>query len=144
MSNSTYRRENNCDSPVDYIDRIYEEILQWHREHDDDDDQQQQRWPPVMRRGQPYQRGTVAKRAPLSTVSEVMPSQQQPIEQSTSSSCTAALTTVAEQVTPPSQAKSRPSSLTGSLREKASKLRRSSVSSLTALFDHGSKQQSDK
>jgi hypothetical protein len=95
---------SECDAR--YIDQVYESILQWHREHDE---------PVHATKGR--QRGTVAKRAPLST------------------------TTASESTRPPitetTPTKSRPSSLTGSLREKASKLRRSSVSSLTALFDGG-------
>lgn len=147
------------------IDRIYQEILEWHRVHDNNDDngtrnsfsvntssvvqpssysaspRDEESSRSVARR----QRAEVPKRQPSST--HVPAPRQVATQESTIDATTMnhtispphdhVDTTIPDIDIPLTTTSSRPGSLKGSLKEKMAKARRGSVSSLKNLFESG-------
>jgi len=143
------------------IERIYQEILEWHRTHDDNGDEgggggtinittihpshsaspRDEEWNRAMSVAR-RQRAGVPKREPSMAH---IPPRQVVQESTTDSTTTATISCGGDPVTPtPTDIDvpvptSRPGSLKGSLKEKMTKARRSSVSSLKSLFESGNK-----
>lgn len=114
------------------IDRIYEEILAWHRVHDDDNDNCQTRRGSIGA-GEEWTRTMRAARAQRAAVPRRLPQGEQTTD---AASTILNNNNTANDIEVPPVITSRPGSFKGSLKEKVTKLRRSSVASLKDLFDN--------